>query len=849
MRAISGAEKYLHVVLVTISLTAAAARPQILTAFDLPSEPLADALRAVASQTHSNILFDRNLVQGLFAGPLKARLDLDAALERLLADTSLTYHRTDQSTVIITRIGHAPPKVDRTANLPNTEASPSGTEVARTGPPAASAASSIRDTGGTLAEVVVTAEKRTENLQDTPVAVVAVSGSALNSEGIREFTNLEKVAPEVRVDRVVGYDSVMIRGVNQTSGDGPGNESPNTFYIDNAYLSKDSELGGQFYDINRIEILLGPQGTLYGRNSMGGSINVIVNHPGPEFGGYGQLEFGNYGLQRFEGALNLPVTDTFAIRLAFASYKHGGYFANGMDDADEQSERLSAQWTPNQREKFYMSFDRSDINANSMGVPTAIASPDPRTIILGPFDNTNIYGSNPGFYWISHQPAFNVQNDYSSDFATWTVQATHREERNSDIDPTGITSVNAAGQLQPAGAGAVQRSNLTTLETRLTSISSAPFQWIAGAFAMRVTDSGFYAVFGGAPANVSSPAEIDFRISQYATAYAAFLQGTYTPEAFSNKWHFIAGARYSKDIKVGDTETTGSLVPNPEPSLGEASWAAPTWRLAAQYGVSPASMLYASVSRGYSAGGYSFAPPGASAEFKSQYVTSYEVGSKNRFLDNRLQVNVDAYYSYYKDYALIYSYAEITPTGAPAVFIGDANGDVTFKGGTIDVQYAVTPQDRLKEALTYLWAYHGSDDLLQYANNPTAAVQLFPLHGTRVTSTPPWTNNLSYDHTFQLKDYTLDAALNAEYRDAMPTSIIFANTPREIESGPSRLLREDFLLRLAPNDDKWDVTAYVRNLTNEVDYATISDSTSEPGILNGLPMPPRTYGMIVAAHF
>jgi hypothetical protein len=108
---------------------------------------------------------------------------------------------------------------------------------------------------------------------------------------------------------------------------------------------------------------------------------------------------------------------------------------------------------------------------------------------------------------------------------------------------------------------------------------------------------------------------------------------------------------------------------------------------------------------------------------------------------------------------------------------------------------------------------------------------------------------MSYDHTFQLKDYTLDTVLNSEYRDAMLTSIIFANTPKERENGPSRLLREDFLLRLAPNDDKWDVTAYVRNLTNEVDYSTIGNSTSDPGILNGLPMPPRTYGMIVAAHF
>jgi iron complex outermembrane receptor protein len=715
---------------------------------------------------------------------------------------------------------------------------------------------------GALEEVVVTAEKREANLQTTPVAVTALSGDDLSRAGVREFTALEKVVPEVRVERVVGMPRVSIRGVFAQNL-APTSDSPNAVHVDGVYLPKASALGGMFFDVERVEVLKGPQGTLYGRNATGGAMNIIAKKPTKDFGAGGELEIGNYNLQRAEAAINLPMSDTLSTRLAVSSYRHDGYYKNRLEDAGEQSARLSTLWTPDDHQSLLLTWDQERINDKGPGVPNALSSPDPRTIIPSTFDNTAFYGNDPPFFYQSLQTGLMAKYDYTFDPATLTIQVGHREQRSNDFLAGGLTSLDVNGQFTGSAISHEGNFNESTLEARLTSTATRPLQWVAGVFAMRLSDSGAIRFFPGIPPGPHSlPLVEQGNPYEIASAYAAFAQGTWTPEGASN-WHFTLGARYSEDVKHAITTTTGILVPTPDRQEGADKFKAPTWRAAVAYDVTPKSLVYGSVSRGYNSGGFAFAPPGANAEYKSEFVTSYELGSKNRFLDDHLQINAEIYYSKYNDLSTVYAFTLPQPAGPPALMIGIANGAATYKGGTIDVEWAPGKHDRVNFNITRLDAQYGSYDLSHYANqisDPTnraiAAGQLFPLDGKKINSVAPWSGNASYTHTWEGDAHSIDATVGFQYRGKTQVDTDFPNTANEVLTYVDPVKRWDLQLRYAPIDQKWDVTAYAHNLFNEADYSTKSYSNISPpgspptsGVVSGVPMEPRTFGLIVGAHF
>ncbi len=201
------------------------------------------------------------------------------------------------------------------------------------------------DPATAIEEIVVTAQRREENLQKTSVPIDVLSGEQLRNANVLKMTDLSAAVPGLQIGQGAGPIQIYIRGVGDF-GSTPINNPAVAANFDGVYVARSQALEGSFFDIARVEVLEGPQGTLYGRNASGGAINIITNRPSFDaVSGYGDVEVGNYSLREFQGALNLPVSSDLAVRLAGQAVDRNGYVSpTGGDDDKNQAARLQGLW-------------------------------------------------------------------------------------------------------------------------------------------------------------------------------------------------------------------------------------------------------------------------------------------------------------------------------------------------------------------------------------------------------------------------------------------------------------------------------------------------------------------------
>jgi iron complex outermembrane recepter protein len=214
-------------------------------------------------------------------------------------------------------------------------------------PAQASSEAAAAGTAGTgaLEEVVVTATKQTSSLQKTPAAVTVLSGDSLISAGITDIRAAQDFVPSVRFQAEGTSTEIYIRGVGGTLDD-PQVEPPTSFNFNGIYVPREAT-SVPLYDVAQIEVLPGPQGTLYGRSSLGGAVNINFNRPAKEFQTRAELEAGNYSLIHVSAVQNAPIGDTFAVRLAVDDLQHRGYMTSGSDSQRDFSARLGILYEPN----------------------------------------------------------------------------------------------------------------------------------------------------------------------------------------------------------------------------------------------------------------------------------------------------------------------------------------------------------------------------------------------------------------------------------------------------------------------------------------------------------------------
>ncbi|HLY58140.1 MAG TPA: TonB-dependent receptor [Stellaceae bacterium] len=672
---------------------------------------------------------------------------------------------------------------------------------------------------GALEEVVVTSEKQSENLQKTPVAVTAETGETLTTQGITDVRGLGSLVPALELGQDYIYTQVDIRGVG-ANNDAPALDPAIAFNIDGIYQPRDYGTYGSFFDIDRVEVLRGPQGTLYGRNATGGSINVITNKPSlDDFSGAAEIELGNYGLVRSFAMLNVPVDSDFAIRGAFQSETHDGYLTSGFNDQDSYAGRLQALYKPSAEFSLLVGGDYFDDDA--IGAHTVIGLPfiDPGNPW---FDPTSTEGSYSRF----RAGSVHGQLDWTfGDGITLTELAGFKQVDINSNDPVvGVFSK------------AIITDKSFSSETRLSSpqLAGLPINWVAGLYGFNETDYSYSNYYNPYFSSITTNPDIN------ETSGAVFGQGTYT---VAEGIRLVAGLRYSIDSKHanGEDDVFVPFLPFPVakiPDNFDATYYHLDWKVGAEADISPDQMVYANIATGYLEGGFNLGSGvGLLPNFQPEKLTAYTVGSKNEFLDHKIRLNVEAFYYDYRDY-IVSEYLTQGPAAGDFALYNAAKSEIY--GAEFETQFVLSPEDRLDFNLSLLHAQY-TDFTLPVPSNGTT-----DLSGFQAMKSPYLDIQAGYQHRWDLGDAgVIEGAVQTHFETGYWT--LFDHTAGTRQPAYTKT---NLVLTYLTANGRWHVQAYVDNVENSAVLATEAPPNSSS---NGAPWahlePPRTFGARVGVNF
>jgi iron complex outermembrane receptor protein len=513
--------------------------------------------------------------------------------------------------------------------------------------------------------VVVTAQRREQRLQDVPLAVSAVSGASLREAGVANATDLGRIAPSVSYGTSANSrgEGLQVRGVGtQIFGDGV--EQSVGVVIDGIPMGRNGMGIGEMADVERIEVLRGPQGMLFGKNASAGLINVITAAPKP--GETSLLLRGSYATLEDISAsatANLSLGEDAALRLVWQSRTREGYVdniarnekLNGLENVAVRA-RFLADVTEKLRVQLFADTANSNTTcctwtARAAPVTTPFGALNAAAgIVPSPTNLRNAAGAR--FFQDMDNWGVGAQVDYDLDWATLTAIAGFRnwyavDNNDPDILPVNILDVNA-------GDSEVDQ---TTVEVRLTSPGGRRLEWTLGLFTLDMSNTGGNVQAGtlGQPLPPGFTIGADRRSTTVNASDAIFGQIAYT---FAERLTLSLGARYTAEtlsVEWSQKLAAGSQIPIPGRFYGATTGKRDTsnvsWRFTAQYDVTPDIMVYAGAARGYKGPAYDQGLVNSTVVFtKSEIPTSIEAGLRSTWLDNRLLLNAALFHTEFKDF-------------------------------------------------------------------------------------------------------------------------------------------------------------------------------------------------------
>lgn len=726
---------------------------------------------------------------------------------------------------------------------------------------------------GRLEEIVVTALKRSESLQSVPVAVTALSASALDSVKLENPAGLTRVIPNLQVNGVNG-DTIplySLRGVamfdysfNQSS--------PVASYFDEVYKGNFAILGLELYDLERVEVLRGPQGTLYGKNTTGGAVNFIAVKPTFEPNGFLRVGVGNYSRWETEGAVGGPLVDErLAGRVAFTYAKADGWFKNvlpgepDLDSVDQWAVRAQLLYQPTDALSLNFRFAKSRQNPQNYGI---LARPGPFGVggaPIGGFDPgyyRTLDGSAGGVPLADDQIAMNETRKRLHETEAWALTAVL--EVNDSFDVTSITSYDEGTLFSPEGSdGSPTRvlraiyygeTEQFTQDLRLTSKSEGPFGFIVGAFyqhekIFNTTQNHFYpgldpagdgavcfetGFFGCSVAN---------SFDQIRDSWAVYSDASY---AISDRLKLRAGLRYSNDdaslrnfvsrLQAPNGTPLANLIPgdpeNPDATLARSiSDSATSGRIGLDFTPNDDTLLYLAYSRGYRSGAFN-----AQAFFAAEEVTSVrpeeleliEAGFKTQWLDRRLQVNGALFRYEYKDQQIV----DIDPVTVVQRLLNLGKSRTT--GAEVEAVARPTAAVQLRAAVSWL-----------HARFVDAIVLGETIDGRRLPNAPDFSANLGLDWDLWTGDRAaVTLHLDGSYQSSQFFEVL--NVARLEQSGYGII---NGRLAVRSPADRWEIGIWGRNLSDKMFI------TSAVNFLDGFGFDylhrgvPRTYGLDIRYSF
>jgi iron complex outermembrane recepter protein len=661
-----------------------------------------------------------------------------------------------------------------------------------------------------LETVTVTAQKVTEDLQKTAAAVTALSGESLVSAGAYDIRAVQNLMPSVRFQAEGASTEIYIRGVGSTL-DLPNIEPPTVFNFNGVYVPREGTSVGLF-DIASVELLPGPQGTLYGRAALGGTVNVDFNRPTDELETSGTIEAGNYSLLHGTIVQNVPVSETFALRGAFDYIEQDGYLRTGADSRQDYAARLSGLYRPGDALDLYVWVHGARKNGES---PNLVR----RGFNGGTFDgDPNAYDhDDPWDDRIDPGAPTASPNDYES-FGAGAQLDWRRDGYTLTYLPS-YFHLDWDGRywLENIGSQLTARYDQVTQELRVASDADTRLRWLGGLYYYRVSNDGDFYTYTNTPAPFPL-AQIE---QNRLEGYAAFGQATWD---FSPTTRLVAGGRFSADQREGRGDTADGRAYNADEDYDHFDW-----KVGVEMDFGPDAMGYANVQTGYQPGTYNMFPATADASnlVRSATMTAYTLGFKSRFLDDRLQVNDEVFYYDYED-LLVQSFN--FNTFLLTTFNAAAS---RIYGNQLDVLYQVTGRDRFSLTVGYLDAQY---DEFVVPDEVDIGLPRRDFGGYPLQYAPEWTVTAGYQHDFAVGAATLRARVETRYEDEFWGTFAQNRGTQQ----PDYFKTDASLTYFAP-DDRWSVGLWVRNLENEAVLAATTTGQFGP-YGDAFIEPPRTYG-------
>jgi iron complex outermembrane receptor protein len=681
--------------------------------------------------------------------------------------------------------------------------------------------------GAGLAEIVVTAQKRSENLQNVPIAITALGAKQLAVAQINTTADLKAVTPGLAFNTALGgFGQPRIRGVGTTTT-GPGIENPVATYVDGVYIGSAAGTLFSLNDVDQVAVLKGPQGTLFGRNATGGLIQVTTRAPSQTPTADGSISYGNYGTVSSSAYVSGGLTPTLSASVAgIYDYQKDGYGTNLYNGEDVQKHRDYAgrgkiQWKPDSDTKFTLSGDYSYLQGDDPAihpVDGTLAGPGPsgeRDIDqnVQPYLKTKSWGASlTGQHDFSGVQLLSI-TAYRNSFLHAIIDADQTPEPLVKVDQT-------------------QKDKQFSQELQLLSTAPGPFKWVIGGYYFH--SRGTYDPLQ-TTINVFGVGTITDTIESRQTlnSYAAFAQGTYDLGAST---HLTAGLRYTIDDRRLDAsdETVTPFGPEPLATADASkSFKKLTWRLSLDHRFSPGLLGYISYNRGFKSG--SFVPQVIPAEeLKPETLDAYEVGLKSDLLDHRVRINAAVFYYDYKN-------IQINEIIDGILTPYDGKGARSY-GVDLDVQAKVTHALTLNAGFSYIHDRYKSFPN-GYTTNDSAIVppnyqfQVISVDatGNRLQDTPDWTANVGA--TYVAGPFTVAASYY--YNDGY-----YVDPGNGVREPHYNLV--DASVTWTSADKHLFVRAWGKNLTNAL-YSMQLDATSTGN--NRVAAPPRTYGVTAGFHF
>lgn len=738
-----------------------------------------------------------------------------------------------------------------------------------------------------IADIVVTAERRAGSVQDTPIAISAFEGDTIASQGITNVEGLAQIAPSLQIySEQINNEEYIIRGIGKSNEDLT-TDSGVAVNINDAYIAQSGEANAALFDIERVEVLRGPQGTLYGKNAVGGVINIITRKPTNELDGYVTAELGGLGRRQFEAAASAPIIeDKLSARIAgFSLHTNGAYrnltTGNRANGIDTQALRGSLRFTPSDDWEINLVVDYSKVDQDGVLKSKIVDVPGTPLILKDFFQSpyptqeenirsgrSNVEGEQGIRQWGGV-----LRIDRFTGAGTVSLLSAYRGERSYNVEDVDRTAAEQNNFV------ATQKTWATSQELRFVSDDAGPLSmggrlhWSAGLYWFHEEGWRDQDIFlfgctpGSQPCDASTPDNPDDGLigpgsPDYQNSTASFLQRINTDSfaAFSevkfditDRISLTAGLRYTNETKkFGLVASSIAAVPGGDPfslfqpegdfqTVRSNTWTSFTPKFVIEYEPTPDIHAYASYARGFKGGGFNGqASVIADTEpFEPEIADNFELGLKTDFFDRRLRINLAAFYIKFDD-------LQVTGVSEAGTIITNNAADARIKG--IEIETVVQPFDG--------FTLNGSLSLLD-ATFRDYAIEVFDptiqggppffilnLNGERLPNIPKYSASVGAKYEYVMGDGSkiylgADAAFKG---NTLTNELTLRGNPHTVVNAR---------VGWASANGRWDISGWVRNLTDEVYYVgggaipDFNKTTTRVGLVSD----PRTAGVTVKLSF